>query len=63
MPEQYDDFSLNQDVQTRQTYPTNSNEGFEEIDFLGGQKNSFSKISVEDSAQSTFDASCLQDSN
>ena len=63
MNDQYDDYGLYQDVQRRQIYPTNSNEVFEELDFLRGQKNSFSKISVEDSAQSTFDASCLQDSN
>lgn len=34
---QHDDYSLNQDVQRRQIYPTNSNEGFDELELLRGQ--------------------------
>ena len=60
---QHDDYSLNQDVQRRQIHPTNSYQGFDELEIPRDQKNSISKISVEDSAQSTFDDTFLQDIN
>lgn len=62
-PGQHEDYGLTNNLARKQVYPSQSNEGFEELELLRIHKNSFSKISVEDSAQSTFDASCLQDNS